>query len=66
MTTQPRTLPFGARVGEAMELLQRHKISEVPIVDEAGRPIGLIDITDLIGVGNAVEEEEQPPLRIGA
>ncbi len=53
MTTGPHTLGVGARVGEALELLQRHKISELPIVDIGGRPVGLIDITDIIGMGNA-------------
>jgi arabinose-5-phosphate isomerase len=56
MTVSPRTLPAGARVGEALELLQKHKISELPILED-GRPVGLIDITDLIGV-DAREEEE--------
>jgi arabinose-5-phosphate isomerase len=50
MTTQPRTLPVTARVGEALELFQRHKISEVPILDGDGRPAGMLDITDVIGI----------------
>jgi arabinose-5-phosphate isomerase len=68
MTHRPRTLAVGARVGEALELLQRHKISELPIVDQAGRPVGLIDITDLIGIPAAEQDEEAdlPPLRLGA
>jgi arabinose-5-phosphate isomerase len=73
MTTQPRTLPVGARVGEALEMLQRHKFSELPVVDAAGRPVGLIDITDLIGMPHADsetwhEDEDRPPraLRLGA
>ena len=53
MTRQPRTLSVGARVGEALDLLQRYKISEVPIVDAIGRPVGLLDITDVIGISAA-------------
>jgi len=49
MTCQPRYLPVGARVCEALELFERHKISELPILDVEGRPVGLLDITDLIG-----------------
>ena len=30
-------------------MLRRHKISELPVVDADGRPVGLLDITDLIG-----------------
>jgi arabinose-5-phosphate isomerase len=69
MTRQPLTLDVGARVGEALELLHRHKISELPIIDAGGRPVGLIDITDLIGIPANQEQEEDadlPPLRLGA
>jgi arabinose-5-phosphate isomerase len=69
MTRQPRTLPLGARVGEALEMLHRFKISELPIVDQDGRPAGLIDVTDLIGMPNEAtldQEDQAPPLRLGA
>src|SRR5262249_47019241 len=36
MTLRPLTLPLGSRVVEALDLLQRHKISELPIVDAEG------------------------------
>jgi arabinose-5-phosphate isomerase len=32
-----------------VEVLRRHKISELPVVDADGRPVGLLDVTDLIG-----------------
>ncbi len=64
MTRSPRTLPVGARVGEALELFERHKISELPILDGDGRPVGLLDITDLIGVRRA--EEQAGPERLSA
>jgi arabinose-5-phosphate isomerase len=50
MTPGPITVPAGTRVLEAVEILSRHKISELPVVDALGRPAGLIDITDLIGL----------------
>jgi arabinose-5-phosphate isomerase len=50
MTPRPITVALGSRVAEAVEVLRRHKISELPVVDGAGRPAGLLDITDLIGV----------------
>jgi arabinose-5-phosphate isomerase len=49
MTPQPLTVPLGRRVLEAVEVLRRHKISELPVVDGDGRPVGLLDITDLLG-----------------
>jgi arabinose-5-phosphate isomerase len=50
MTANPRTVTLGTRVADAVETLRRHKISELPVVDSAGRPVGLLDITDLIGL----------------
>ena len=58
MTAHPLTLTLAARVGEALDLLQRFKISEVPIVDNDGRPVGLLDITDVIGMAQMGNEEK--------
>ena len=55
MTSRPRTLTIGARVGEALELFERHKISELPVIDADGRPVGLLDITDVIGIATVDE-----------
>jgi arabinose-5-phosphate isomerase len=49
MTADPITVVPDVRVGDAVELLRQHKISELPVVDADGRPVGLLDITDLIG-----------------
>jgi arabinose-5-phosphate isomerase len=57
MTANPLTVPQGSRVLDALEILRRHRISELPIVDASGKPIGLLDITDLIGLLPAEEVE---------
>jgi arabinose-5-phosphate isomerase len=62
MTARPYALPVGARVAEALDLLQRHKISELPILDAEGRAVGLIDITDLVSLQSA-SEPAAPPRR---
>jgi arabinose-5-phosphate isomerase len=56
MTRAPITISPGARTIEAIETLSARKISELPVVDRDGKPIGMIDITDLIGLMPA----EQP------
>ncbi len=56
MTPDPITVRVGSRVVDAIEILSLHKISELPVVDAEGRPVGLIDITDLIGYGVPAEE----------
>jgi arabinose-5-phosphate isomerase len=65
MTANPITVPLGTRVGDAVELLRRHRISELPVVDSAGKPVGLLDITDLIGVVPA-DDNAQTSTRIVA
>ena len=50
MTREPATVALGSRSHEAMELMRRRKLSELPVVDGEGRPVGILDITDLLGV----------------
>jgi arabinose-5-phosphate isomerase len=57
MTPTPITVSQGTRVAEAVEILQQRKISELPVIDEQGRPVGLVDITDLIGLLPAEEAD---------
>ena len=47
MTARPVTVPLGAMLTDAEAILAERKISELPVVDADGRPLGLIDITDL-------------------
>ncbi len=53
MTAHPVQIPLGTSVAEAIEALCARKLSELPVVDGAGRLAGLIDITDLIGIDAA-------------
>jgi len=50
MTRNPKTLVATALLSEACELLARYHISEVPVLDECSRPIGMVDITDVIAL----------------
>jgi arabinose-5-phosphate isomerase len=49
MTPDPVQVAVGASIGDAVELLKARKLSELPVVDRGGRPVGLVDVTDLIG-----------------
>jgi arabinose-5-phosphate isomerase len=57
MTANPITVPQGTRVADAVEILRRHRISELPVVDALGKPVGLLDITDVIGLVPVDEAE---------
>ncbi len=48
MTSRPRVLRCDQIVREAVELVQKFRPDEIPVVDDAGRPIGLVDVQDLI------------------
>ncbi len=62
MTQNPVVIGPAARLGEAIELLRARKFSELPVVDAAGKPVGMLDITDVIGLDPAPEAVENPPV----
>ena len=57
MTADPYRIRVGATLAEAVDVMKAHKISELPVVDRGGRLVGLIDVTDLIGLLPADFEE---------
>jgi arabinose-5-phosphate isomerase len=62
MTRTPTTVVAGTLLSVACELLSQRKLSELPVVDAEGRPLGLIDITDVLGV--AAEEVQGPKSKV--
>lgn len=58
MTPGPLNVSVGMRVADAVELMKRRKISELPVIDAAGRPVGMVDITDVIGLISREEAEQ--------
>jgi arabinose-5-phosphate isomerase len=50
MTATPLTIGADAILEEVVQLLGQRRLSELPVIDDDRRPIGLIDITDLIGL----------------
>lgn len=53
MTHRPITVRDTSLVAEAMRVLKDHKIDEVPVVDARGRPVGMLDVQDILEVGVA-------------
>ncbi|MEX0653966.1 MAG: KpsF/GutQ family sugar-phosphate isomerase [Phycisphaeraceae bacterium] len=47
MTPKPTTLGVDALVRDAVRVVREHRFDEIPVVDEDGRPVGLIDVQDL-------------------
>ncbi len=50
MTRSVQRIESGTLLINAIEKLASRKISELPVVDTTGRPIGLLDITDIISL----------------
>ncbi len=50
MTANPISVMTGARAQVAIDILASRNISELPVVDNDNRPLGIIDITDVIGL----------------
>ncbi len=50
MTPDPYSVSIGATLADAVVLMKAHKISELPVVDDSDHLVGLIDVTDLIGL----------------
>jgi arabinose-5-phosphate isomerase len=51
MTKNPVTVKPGMLAAEALRILREKKIDEVPVVDEKLRPVGLLDVQDILRAG---------------
>lgn len=51
MTGRPLTVGPDAILEEVLQLLGSRHVSELPVIDARGCPVGMVDITDLIGIG---------------
>lgn len=50
MTRTPRTLPHTSVVRDAVRMFREFRQDEIPVVDDQGRPIGVLDVQDLIAI----------------
>ncbi|MFH1594362.1 MAG: KpsF/GutQ family sugar-phosphate isomerase [Candidatus Omnitrophota bacterium] len=51
MTRAPITITKDRLAAEVFQILRSKKIDEIPVVDKRGRPIGLIDVQDILKAG---------------
>lgn len=50
MTSRPRTLGVDSLVRDAVRLVQEKRLDEIPVIDAEGRPVGLVDVQDLVAM----------------
>ena len=51
MTKNPKEIKKDRLAAEAFELLRSRKLDELPVIDNRNRPIGLLDVQDLLKAG---------------
>ena len=60
MIASPTTITAGEPMSAAVNVLADRKISELPVIDDSGRPVGMIDVTDIVGqLPKAVKDDPQ-------
>jgi len=68
MTGHPATVTAGMRLRDAVAVIESRRLSELPVIDADGRPVGLLDIVDLVGVStpqaadsDGTDSHDRPP-----
>jgi len=51
MTRSPKTITKEKLAAEALRILKENRIDEIPVVDKNNKPVGLIDVQDLLKAG---------------
>ena len=51
MTRDPHCIAPETLLSDAIALLSQLRLSELPVIDADQKPLGMIDITDLIAIG---------------
>lgn len=51
MMPRPKTVEQGSMLQEAIALMSHERISELPVIDAHHRPVGMLDITDIVSLG---------------
>jgi arabinose-5-phosphate isomerase len=63
MTKNPLRVEIGSMMVDAVAIMAGRKISELPVIDGDGKPVGMIDITDVVALlpKDATTSEPAPP-----
>jgi arabinose-5-phosphate isomerase len=59
MTQRPIVLRSEHKVRDAVAIMRDRHVSEIPVLDDAGRPMGIVDITDLMDLMPAREQDQE-------
>jgi arabinose-5-phosphate isomerase len=60
MTRNPLRVEVGSMMVDAVAVMAGRKISELPVIDADGKPVGLVDITDVVALLPTESLPDQP------
>ena len=63
MTIDPNTAPANMMLQDAIAVMSHRRISELPVIDRDHRPLGLLDITDVVSLrdtGDKINANDGP------
>jgi len=50
MKRRPRHVHLGELASEALAIMNQHRVDELPVLDADSRPVGIVDVQDLVGI----------------
>ena len=50
MTKHPKHLTVDDLVRDAVRLVRERRLDEIPVIDHEGKPVGMVDVQDLIAM----------------
>jgi arabinose-5-phosphate isomerase len=56
MTPDPKRVSSSDLASDAFRLMQRHRIDQLPVVDDGGVPVGMIDVQDWLDIDRGLEQ----------
>ena len=60
MTRGPKSISAESLASEAYRVLKQYRVDQVPVVDERGEPVGLMDVQDWLDATRGAEPPEKP------
>jgi len=52
MVKNPKKLATDASVADALKIFKKYKIGEIPVTDDSGKPVGVVNLKDITGFGD--------------
>jgi len=61
MTRTPRTITAENLAAEAYRLLRDHRLDQIPVVDQDGKPVGIVDVQDMLDIERGFDMPPEAP-----